>query len=783
MSPTAFIPGILVRRIQLTRSIAAFALFLTIAAIYTRPLLSLRHSHIASDPGDPVFTASILWWNATSLPLSKDWWNPPFFHLTRDATAFSENLLGVSVIATPIYWLTGNPLTTYNLALFLTWPLSAFAVYLLVRFLVKREDAAVLAGLAFGFTPYRIGELPHIQMLSSYWMPLVLLGLHGYLAARRARWLVLFGLAWMLQSLANAYLLLFGAVLIVMWLLFFCSTRTTWRALGPILAAWSAASVPLAPIFLKYRAVHEYYGLRRDMLDPMGFSAPLSAWLEGSNLLWLWDEAVSTGRHQLFPGIVALVVVGAALLAVALRPQRPDEVSRSSRTARASAAAVTILSLGATWLTLATGPWRVEFGALVVRMSNINRALALLVLGGMTWLLITARTRQALFRRSPFMFYVGAAIVLAVLSCGPVLRSADARLFEPAPYWWLRAIPGFAGIRVPQRFWILGLLCLAIALGLALRHLPFRRRSVRTAFTAAVAGGLLADGWVHRIPMVATPERLAHVEPVDPGHQPILELPLGPEDTAATFRSVWHRRPVFNGVSGYDPPHYAPLQSGLAERDPDILAALASFGSFDVVINRESDPNGDWVRYVSRMPGARHLADEGARASYRIPALPHEAPVLGPPLPIARAHAFRHVADVVIDGRYETEWGDDPQRPGQRVVVDLGAVRDVAGVTHALGEYARDFPRLLAIDVSIDAVGWEQVWQGRTAALAFRAAVSRPREAAMQFVFPSRRARFIRLRQEGKHQNMWRVSELQVHAPTNNVAGRSRRRAFTSAAR
>ena len=45
---------------------------------------------------------------------------------------------------------------------------------------------------------------------------------------------------------------------------------------------------------------------------------------------------------------------------------------------------------------------------------------------------------------------------------------------------------------------------------------------------------------------------------------PILELPLGPDwDAAATNRSFAHGRKVFNGVSGYDPPHYAPLQVGL----------------------------------------------------------------------------------------------------------------------------------------------------------------------------------------------------------------------------
>ena len=79
--------------------------------------------------------------------------------------------------------------------------------------------------------------------------------------------------------------------------------------------------------------------------------------------------------------------------------------------------------------------------------------------------------------------------------------------------------------------------------------------------------------------------------------------------------------------------------------------------------------------------------------------------------------------------------------PAQWIRADLGEVREVAGITHALGEYARDFPRLLAIDLSLDGSSWEEVWRGPTAALAFLAAARAPREAAMRITFPPRPAR------------------------------------------
>ena len=73
---------------------------------------TLRHpaSTIPMDVGDPALVASILEWNATTLPLSRHWWNFPSFYPAPGVTAFTEHLLGLWPITSPIVWITGNPL-------------------------------------------------------------------------------------------------------------------------------------------------------------------------------------------------------------------------------------------------------------------------------------------------------------------------------------------------------------------------------------------------------------------------------------------------------------------------------------------------------------------------------------------------------------------------------------------------------------------------------------------------------------------------------------------------
>ena len=748
------------------RAIAILCAYVLLAVIYTHPVLQKSYTGIANDPYDPILNASILWWNATTVPFSPAWWSPPHYHPSRDVAAFTENLVGISVFGTPVYWITGSALAAYNICFFLSWPLSAFATYLLVWFLVRRHDAAFLAGLAYGFTPYRTAELGHLQMLSVYWFPLVLLGLHGFLAERRGWWLVLFGSAWVLQGLANGYFIFFGAVLIGFWLVYFCVRRDDWRAAPAIVVTWALANLVLLPILWKYYTVHQQYGLRRVMDEALAFSALPSAWIGVSPLVWFWYELLPGSKDHLFPGLTALLIILAGVVA-AFRSRRrsAQEMSGSRRALLVAIAAVTAASGAAMLATVVWGPWSRSFLGLTVRMTHLDRAIAIALGSGVLLVFLIERTRHAIGRRSDFLFYIVAAIVLGVLCCGPVLRTGDSVIQDPMPYRWLMYLPGFDSVRVPTRFWMLGTLCLAVAAGISFARYGPAATGRRHAVFALAAAGILLDGWTRGIGMPDAPSQWPKVERRD-RTEAVIELPLGPSwDAAATYRSMRHRRPVVNGVSGYDPPHYAPLQFGLNAYDPAVLVALSSFGPIDVVVNGDADPDGAWDRYAASVAG-EPIATDGTRRLYRIPFSPAPEVVLGPVVPIAAVSASSEGAEVVMDGRVDTEWHDNPrQMPGHWLTVDLGAVHTPAGVTLMLGEWARDFPRRLAIEVSTDGSSWTIAWEGPTVTIAMLAAIERPRQCPLRLAFAPRAARFVRLRSLADHKNLWRIAEIQVHAP------------------
>jgi len=744
-----------------TRASLVLLFYLAFAVAYTWPLVPQIGSVIVSDPGDPILNTTILWWNATVVPFTGAWWNPPFFYPSTGVAAFTEHLTGIGVVSTPVYLATSNPLAAYNVATLVTWPFSAFTAYLLILYLTTRHDAAFVGGLAFGFSPYRIAELGHLQALTSYWVPLILLGLHAFLETGRRQWLVLFGAAWVLQSWSNGYLMLHGAVLIGLWLVYYTLRRGRTTRLVPIVAAWIIASLPLIPVLLRYYFIHEEYGMRRSMNETLAFSAPAWGWFEVSPFIALWHRVLPEAEDKLFPGLTVVVIaLGSAFAAWRKAPR--SSMTHGRRRAMFVFAALAVISLIGMFAVLINGPWRVTLAGVVIRMGDIERALVVFLLSVLAMWLLTPWTRAAFARRSPSVFYGVAGLLMAALCWGPVLRAGEHVVLDPAPYRYLMYVPGFDQLRVPTRFWTLGTLCLSVVAGLGLARLAIQSAALRLSVATVAALGVIADGWLTVFPIAAPPGPWPDAQPPD-RKRAVLELPLGPGwDAAATYRSLFHRRPVFNGVSGYDPSHYGPLRAGLDVQDPEMWSAIAAIGPTDIVVNTEVDTEGVWRAYA-RQAGQQVIAD-GVREVYGVSAPPMREPELGPALPIALARASRNGGSIEIihDGRVDAEW-QYPQQPGQWVVVDLGRVHDVAGITHAMGAHPHDFPRQLRIEVSTDGWTWETAWEGRTAARAFLAAVRAPRASDMPIAFPARGARFVRLRQLAEHVNLWRIAELTVH--------------------
>jgi hypothetical protein len=734
----------------------------------TFPLVLHLTDRVPHDLGDPLLNTWLLWWNARKMPFSAGWWNGTFFYPLPGVMSFSEHLVGLSPIATPLQWLGGSPLLAYNVSLLASYILSAFAAYLLCLFLTRRHDLAFVGGLAFGFAPYRAGQLAHLQVLSSYYMPLTLLGLHGYLKHRRWPWLLLFASAWLLQALCNGYYLVFLSVLILLWLLWFARDA---RAVLGVGGAWIIATAPLIPILVQYARWHAHYDLVRRFQELEAFGADVRAFVTASPhlLFWRWLSNENS-EAWLFPGGTALIVVALAARHIA---GQPLPVATHRRGWRIVLAIFAVAFATAAATAGALGRWRFGMLGLTVSARAIHKPLGLALLMLLALAATTPRMLDSYRRRSPLGFYASATIMLWLFALGPTPRCFGVMIWDKPPYWWLTRLPLLTSLRVPARFAMPAALCLAVAVALGLSKLLPASGRRRRLLLALAAVGVAADGWLTQVALLEPPQPLQLPDVAGGVAATVIELPIEAAGaTRAMYRSILHKRPVVNGYSGHEPQCYAILCSGLARYQSDVLAVLQTQGPLLAVVDRTSDPTGEWERMVGSVKEARLARVDGARAIYFVPAVPPDpAAVRRSETPVAisavRANIAPLLAGRLIDGNVATHWYSASAQGGtERIVLDLGARRDIDAVQLTLGSGGRGYPRGLAIEVSLDGALWHRIWWGNTAARALKACLREPKTVALLIDTPRSQARFVRLRQTERDLVYgWSMAEVAVFGP------------------
>jgi hypothetical protein len=646
-----------------TSHLRALAAYLAAALLWTWPVAANLTTRVASDLGDPLLNIWILWWNAQALPFTPAWWNPPMMWPMAGAMALSEHLVGLSIVATPLQLAGMSAIGAYNVALVLSYALSALFAYLLVLRLTGSKLAAFCSGLAFGFSPYRASQLSHIQVLSAQWMPLALLGLHGYLDTSSNRWLFVFGAGWLLTALSNNYFLLFFPVLIGLWLIWFVDWRRAPRTGLAIVAAWIGASLPLLPVLLKYRAVHAALDLKRTVPEIREFSAIPSSFLHAAPMMRFWREGPAANYElYLFPGVtvVALAMIGVALtVIVRLKPDTTNDASG-------------------------------------VRLKPDRH-------------------------RMPILFYTLSTIVMALLTLGPGGTGN-----EPAaltrPFSWLLFLPGFDGVRVSARFWMIGVLCLSVAAGLGLARLFALGTRWRSAIAAIGLAGIAADGWTYPVTLLSPPGKAMLAAA---GSAAMIELPLDNHyvNVAAMYRSMFHGLPLANGYSGHFPPHYNILTLSLARGDTSALAYLARRRPLIIVINDLQDPGHGYRRMIEAVPGIQFQGVTAGGATFLLNA---QAEPKRPPVGAALPGASRDA------GRYLIEY-------------DLASVQHLSAIEIPLRKRYPDFADRLRIEVSDDGQSWREAWLGWTGGLAMEAALTDPLVVPFRVYVPGSSGRFVRV--------------------------------------
>ncbi|HEY2943069.1 MAG TPA: hypothetical protein VGN09_11620 [Vicinamibacteria bacterium] len=302
---------------------------LTAAFTWPLPYFFFTH-HVGESGGDARIYLWNLWWVRKALvdlhtnPLRTDY----IFYPVGIGLALHTLALLHGVLFVPLSALLGG-VAAANSIVCATFVASALAAYALGRRLGASPEGSFLAGVAFGFCPYRLARLAgHYDLLSTEWLPIYALVFLALMEAEstRAGLALLAGGAAAACAYTNLSYLIFLALLSLLYAAWVVGTRR--RRLGPValrlvLVGLIAASLLLPLVIEAARELTSwrylpYPGTARYVADLAAYVRPGPAQtLLGPRIGRAFDRDLTD--TTVFPGYVLLA---AGLATLVNRPLR-----------------------------------------------------------------------------------------------------------------------------------------------------------------------------------------------------------------------------------------------------------------------------------------------------------------------------------------------------------------------------------------------------------------------------------------------------------------------------
>jgi hypothetical protein len=520
------------------REVALGCAYLLLAIVATWPMAA-RLGTAVSDLGDPLLNAWIIDWDCHALthaPLHI--YDAPIFFPSKYPLAYSENLIGIALVVLPFHLAGLPPLAVYNIAILIGFAISAYAGYLLGRVITGSTAASGIAGLLYGFVPYKLAHLSHVQLVWSAGPALLLAALLLYRRVPSKRRAALVAIAFAASAIFNIYLFLFGAVALALTLVLIAiAARRERRFWITLFAALAMAFIAVLPVLMPYAIVAKEYDMRRGDGETIGASATPLDWLVAPVNSAAYGSVVpGAWRHnerELFPGLllVALTIVAFARTRPHPAVSNPLAGATGERVFRWADALVAVL-------TVAT------VVGLLLHSSTIPMTLLVMA--------IVARLplRDAMARsRFPIELWIaGLWIVIGVVGSFGLHTFFHSLLFHDAP--------GFRATRAPARWALIAYAGLAASAAAALARM--RRRTLAVVVLLAVVDVWPRIRWEHALSDPLPVDRWLAVTHAGP----LIELPLRTElEYRYMLGASAHRVPIFNGVSGFEPPLHRRLRT------------------------------------------------------------------------------------------------------------------------------------------------------------------------------------------------------------------------------
>jgi hypothetical protein len=786
--------------------LAAFFFFLAAALFHLFPL-GLHPADSVNEPVDCLLNTWTISW--THLNLGK---NPTatteanIFYPNRGSLSYSEHLFPLAVLSWPVFLAFHNPIFSHNFLLFLFVTLNGYVMFLLLKHLTGNHWAGIVGGLMFAFNSYQIQHISHIQLQTSWLIPLAFLYLHKFFGSKRLRYSLLFAFIIFLQTLCCMYYGLFLMSILLLALplfLYAFRQKINLRFLFNLFVPLLIFSLLILLFSWPYFSIFKDFNFHRMLAqgtDVVHYLAPFNE----NRLLGRFLSPLGKYEFFLFPGILVLAFAGLWTY------QKRHLLREPPAFLKAALWLVIGLPLLAVGITLLANGLDLRLGSTHLSVHNLAKP-GFIFFSGLAWLIFFSfifyvqKNKPTLEEDNHFFIYSLCLFWAFFLSFGGYFTvGGHSTSALPLPFrWFYNAIPGFKGIRVPSRYAIFVIFSLVILAGYGLKFVltKIKRKSLRLAFWAAAVLFLNAEY------LTLPQQRIGLPPPQDipptykwlreqPGGFPIVELPFHEGigfDAVYMYFSLFHQKNIINGYSGFIPPSTWYIRQ-VFDIFPSVASVdvLRSLGVRYVVFHKGigrpgknnrsvrviEDKFGDALKPVAQFHYRLKEQNEatagfGDDIVYEvIPAPPEEKPTTGlGEIPASewsvQSNANREELPHLRDGRMDTAWSTGrPQAAGDFLLVEFKKPEKAMRVALQLKDFSSDQAVDLDVEVSEDGRNWKVLPGGYSAGEFAWNLVRRPRRPVQNLYLegnPIRSLRIINLRDDSYLS--WSVAEIKIYRP------------------
>ncbi len=254
----------------------SFLIFSLITCIITYPLIFHLTNYVFGK-GDELLISWIMNWDIHSLftnPLKI--FNTNIFYPYQNTLAFSDSFFTSAIIGLVPFSIFREPLIVYNINVLTTLTFLAFFTYLFVYFITNNIYSSFMSGLLASFSPFILGRLFQLQVVSIYWIPLSLLFFFRFLKRYSTLdflFMCIFFLLQITNSLLPGYFLLFSYIIILGF--YAIKKQVSWKGIfqKKIIIIVAVTGLITFIIGLPYLKTSKTFNYTRNIRDTIHFAA------------------------------------------------------------------------------------------------------------------------------------------------------------------------------------------------------------------------------------------------------------------------------------------------------------------------------------------------------------------------------------------------------------------------------------------------------------------------------------------------------------------------------